>query len=198
MQGKSQECCCENSLHELHRDCDLRLDAGQDYAIWTVSFDPREKPELAAAAKKTALSRYGRPGAADAWHFLTGEEDSIRRLTDAVGFRYRYDAAQDQFAHAAGLVVLTPRGTVASYLNGVQFPAGQLRVALTDAAQGRTRSFADQVLLLCYHYDPATGKYGLAIVRLLRLAAALTVLSLVLGIVWMVRRERAERRRNAR
>jgi protein SCO1/2 len=182
---------CSMTMDGLVRSLkNLPLDAGKDFTVWTVSFDPREGPELAAAAKRTALARYGRAGAEEDWHFLTGDESSVRQLAGAVGFRYRYVAEQDQYAHAAGLIVLTPDGTVARYLYGVQFPAGQLRLALTEASRGRVGSLTEQLLLLCYNYDPATGRYGLATVRLLRLAAATTVLGLVGGIGWMLYREK--------
>ncbi|REK18763.1 MAG: SCO family protein [Planctomycetota bacterium] len=170
----------------------LKLDAGQDFTVAVVSFDHRETPELAAAAKRTALERYDRPGAASGFRFMTGTEDQVRRLADTVGFGYRYDPSRGQFAHAAGLMVLTPGGVVSRYLYGVEFPARDLRLALVEASQGTVGSAADRVLLLCYHYDPETGKYGLAIFRVMRLAAAVTVVGLGAGVGLMLYRERRQ------
>jgi protein SCO1/2 len=159
---------------------ELSLDAGKDFTALTVSFDPRENHELAAAAKRTALKRYGRDGADRGWRFLTGDEAETRRLADAVGFRYKFDATTGQYAHAAGLIVLTP----------VEFPPRDLRLALVEASGGKVGTPTDQVLLLCYHYDPTTGKYGLAIMNLLRLAGLATVLGMGTAIIVMIRRDR--------
>jgi protein SCO1/2 len=169
---------------------ELSLDAGKDFTALTVSFDPRENHELAAAAKRTALKRYGRDGADRGWRFLTGDEAETRRLADAVGFRYKFDATTGQYAHAAGLIVLTPDGTVSRYLYGVEFPPRDLRLALVEASGGKVGTPTDQVLLLCYHYDPTTGKYGLAIMNLLRLAGLATVLGMGTAIIVMIRRDR--------
>jgi protein SCO1/2 len=167
-------------------------DVGDDFTVVTVSFDPRETAELAAAAKRTALARYDRAGAESGWRFLTGDATEVRRLADAVGFGYRYDEATGQYAHAAGVIVLAPGGSVSRYLYGVDFPPRDLRLALVEASAGRVGSTADRVLLLCYHYDPATGKYGLAIFRVLRLAGLATVAGLVLGIGLLLYRERRQ------
>jgi protein SCO1/2 len=161
---------------------DMKLDLGKDFAVVTVSFDPREMPELARAKKLSYVERYGRPGAADGWHFLTGEEASIRRLTDAVGFRYVYDAKHDQYAHAAGIIVLTPAGRVSRYFFNVKFR--DLRLGLVEASGNRIGSPIDQLLLYCFHYDPAEGKYGLVIMNVVRLLGALTVLAVAL--LWFV------------
>lgn len=166
----------------------LQQQVGKDFTVITLSFDPREGPELAAAAKETALTRYGRQGAADGWHFLTGEEPAIRELMDAIGFRYKFDEASNQYAHAAGLFVLTPEGKVSRFLGGVDFTPRDLKLALAEAPGGRPASLGDQVLLLCFHYDPAQGTYGLAIMRLIRFAGLLTVGILATGIVVMLRR----------
>jgi protein SCO1/2 len=166
----------------------LSLDAGKDFEIVTVSFDPREKPPLAAAKKATYLERYKRPGAADGWHFLTGEEASIKRLTSAVGFRYVWDDGLKQFAHPTGITVLTAEGRLSRYLFGVEYWPRDLRFALIDASAGKIGSPVQQVLLYCYHYDPETGRYGLAIMRAVRLAGLATVLALGAFIAVMVRR----------
>ncbi len=169
---------------------ELKFNAGEDYTALTVSFDPREKHELAAAAKRTAMKRYARPGAERGWRFLTGDEAEIRRLMEAIGFRYQFDPATGQYAHAAGLIVLTPEGKVSRYLYGVDFPQRDVRLALVEASGGNIGSPGDQVLLLCYHYDPTTGRYGLAIMNALRLAGVATVIGLGTAILLMIRRER--------
>jgi protein SCO1/2 len=166
----------------------MRASAGSDFTVLTVSFDPREGPELAAAAKQTAIDRYGRQGADDGLRFLSGDEQNIRRLAAAVGFRYTYDEHSGQFAHAAGLFVLTPHGEISRFLSGVEFAPRDLQLALKEASAGQFGSFADQILLLCFHYDPAEGQYGLAILRLVRLAGAVTVVVLGASIVVMSRR----------
>jgi protein SCO1 len=168
----------------------LSLDPGKDFEIVTVSFDPREKSALAAAKKATYLERYKRPGAAAGWHFLTGDESSIKRLTSAVGFRYVWDDDLKQFAHPTGITVLTAEGRLSRYLFGVEYWPRDLRFALIDASAGRIGSPVAQVLLYCYHYDPEAGRYGFAIMRALRLAAAATVLALGAFIGVMVRREK--------
>ena len=168
----------------------LSLDVGKDFEVVTVSFDPREKPPLAAAKKASLLERYHRPGAAAGWHFLTGDQASITRLTKAVGFRYVWDDGLKQFAHPTGIMVLTPQGKVARYLFGIEYGPRDLRLALVDAASGKIGTAVDQVLLFCYHYDPETGKYGFAIMRTLRIAGVATVLAIGAFIVVMVRREK--------
>ncbi|HWT77871.1 MAG TPA: SCO family protein, partial [Candidatus Methylomirabilis sp.] len=155
-----------------------------------VSFDPRETPGQAAAKKAEYVRRYRRPGAADGWHFLTGEEAAIRQLTQAVGFRYVYDAKTEQFAHAAGILMLTPQGKVARYFYGFDFSPRDLRLGLIEAAANTIGTPIDQVLLYCYHYDPLTGQYGLIIMNALRLSALATVLALGTFILVMFRRER--------
>ena len=168
----------------------VSFDIGKQFAILTVSFDPRETPVLAAARKAEYVGRYRRPGAAEGWHFLTGEEAAIRQLTKAVGFRYLYDAKTDQFAHAAGIVMLTPQGKVARYFYGFDFSPRDLRLGLIEAAANKIGTPIDQVLLFCYHYDPLTGRYGLIVMNVIRLAGLATVLALGSFIIVMLRRER--------
>jgi len=167
--------------------------AGGPFAVVVVSFDPREKPPLAAVKKASYLEQYGRPGAESGWHFLTGDPLAIATLADAVGFRYEYDPATEQYAHGSGLVVLAPDGTVSRYLLGVWFEPRDLRLALAEASEGRVGSPADQALLLCYRYDPATGTYTLSVLRLFRLAAAATVVGLggLVGVLLRRGRRRA-------
>jgi protein SCO1/2 len=171
----------------------LSLDAGRDFDVVMVSFDPRETPALAAAKKAEHLRRYDRPGAAAGWHFLTGDQPSIDRLTQAAGFRYTWDAPTKQFAHPAGLVVLTPEGRLSRYLFGLDYGPRDLRLALVEASDGRIGNAVDAALLYCYHYDPMTGRYGLVVMRVVRAAGAATVLALGTFIFVMLRRDRRTR-----
>jgi protein SCO1/2 len=168
----------------------LPMDAGKQFEIVTVSFDPREGPTLAAEKKATYVARYKRPGAEAGWHFLTGDQASIDRLTKAVGFRYAWDEDTKQFAHPAGLVVLTPDGTIARYLFGIEYAPRDLRFALVEASAGRIGTLVDQAILYCYQYDPATGRYGPSIMGILRALGMLTVVALAAFVLLMLRRER--------
>jgi protein SCO1 len=173
----------------------LSLEPHRDFEIVTISFNPADTPAAAAAKKAAALERYKREGAAAGWHFLTGDQPAIDRLTRAAGFRYAWDAATRQFAHPSGVVVLTPEGRLARYLFGIEYGPRDLRFALVEASSGRVGSTVDALLLYCYHYDPMTGRYGLVIMRTIRIAGAATVLALATFIVVMVRRERTASRR---
>jgi protein SCO1/2 len=184
---------CTLTLNGLVTALDtLSFDAGREFEVVTVSFDSREGPELARAKKAAYLRRYQRPGAAEGWHFLTGGEDALRALTTSVGFRYAWDERTRQFAHPAGLVVLTSEGRISRYLYGVEYAPKDLRLALVESAAGRIGSAVDQVLLFCYEYDPETGRYGAVIMRLVRLGGLLTLAALG-GLVFLLRR--SERRR---
>jgi len=173
----------------------LSFDVGKQFEVVTVSFSPEETPALAASKKKTYLDEYRRPGADAGWHFLTGEAAAIETLARSVGFRYRYDPAVKQFAHAAAIMVLTPKGRVARYFYGVEYSPRDLRFGLIEAAENRIGNRIDQLLLYCFHYDPATGKYSATILAVLRVAAAATVLGL-LGFI--VGSGRGSKRRDAR
>lgn len=162
----------------LHGLEGLKYNVGQEFEVVTVSFDPTETPALAAAKKAIYVGLYGRPNASAGWHFLTGEEASIRELAQAVGFRYNYDPNTKQYVHATGIMVLTPGGRLARYFYGIRYPSGNLRLALDEASQGKIGSRVDQLLLYCSQYDPATGKYSVIISHILKIAALLTVLSL--------------------
>lgn len=162
----------------LHSLKELKFNVGQQFEVVTVSFDPTEKPALAAAKKAIYVGLYGRPGAAAGWHFLTGDEPSIRQLTQAVGFRYNYDPQTRQYFHATGIMVLTPDGRLARYFYGIRYPSGNLRLGLVEASQGKIGSPVDQVLLYCSQYDPETGKYSVIVSHVLKIAALATVLSL--------------------
>jgi protein SCO1 len=162
----------------------VKFDVGNEFDVVTVSFDPRETTEMAAAKKKDYVGRYGRANAAAGWHFLTGEPDSINALTKAVGFQYQYDAKTNQYAHATAIMVLTPQGHISRYFYGVDFPPKDLRMGLVEASQGKIGNAVDAVLLFCYHYDPETGKYGAMVANILRLAAAATIL--ILGTLFFI------------
>ena len=170
----------------------VSFDPGSDFDVVAVSFDPGETPELAAAAKETTLIRYGRPETAGGWHFLTGSESSIRQLTEAAGFRYRYVEETDEYAHAGGIVVATADGKVSRYAFGVDYAPRDVRLALVEASDNRIGSAVDQFLLFCFHYDPATGKYSAAVLNLVRAGGIVTLLSLGLALGLMSRRRRAE------
>jgi protein SCO1/2 len=172
----------------------LAFTAGAEFTVLTVSIDPRDTPALAAAKKAHYLQSYGRPAAATGWHFLTGDAAAIQQLTQAVGFQYAYDAAHDQFAHASGMVLLTSQGVVARYFYGVEFAPRDVRLGLVEAAAQRIGSPIDKLLLLCYHYNPQTGKYGLVIMRVIRLAGLATVLSLGVLVGVLFHRERGRSR----
>jgi len=147
---------------------------------------------MAAKKKREILERYARPGTEGGWHFLTGSRDSIARLTQAVGFRYVYDPERNQFAHAAGMVILTPEGRVSRYILGVEFPARDIRLGLVESSHGKLGNVVDQALLYCFHYDPAVGRYSAATLNILRVSAVATVMALALLIAFLRRRETAE------
>ncbi len=182
---------CTQVLNGLVRALlDVPLDIGKDFNVVTVSFDAREPPELAAAKKKTYLERYGRPGAEEGWHFLTGDQDAIDQLCAAVGFRYRYDARNDQFAHASGIMVLTPGGRIARYFYDIQYSPRDLRLGLVEASQNKIGTMGDQVLLFCFHYDPVEGKYGPAVMNVVRGGGVLTMFAIGSLVTMLVRQDR--------
>jgi protein SCO1 len=168
----------------------VKFDVGNEFEVVTVSFDPRETPEMAAAKKKDYVRRYGRANAATGWHFLTGQAESVNALTKAVGFQYQYDEKTNQFAHATAIMVLTPQGRISRYFYGVDFPPKDLRMGLVEASQGKIGNAVDAVLLYCYHYNPESGKYGAMVGNILRLAAGVTILLLgsLLFILWRLDR----------
>ena len=170
----------------------LSWDLGRQFEMVTVSIDPKETPEQAAAMKRKLVAEYGRTGAADGWHFLVGDAQSVARLADAAGFRYTRDEANDQYAHAAGLVIATPQGKISRYLYGIDQRPRDLRLALVEASDGKIGTLADQLLLFCFHYDPATGRYGAAAMTSLRVAAALTLVGLIGFVATQLRRESAQ------
>ena len=168
----------------------MNLNPGSDFEIVTVSFNPRDTPALAAAKKAGYIERYKRPGAAGAWHFLTGDQPQIDRLTKAAGFRYVWDADSKQYAHPSGVIVATADGRLSKYLFGIEYGPRDLRFGIVEASAGKVGTPVDALLLYCYHYDPMTGRYGLVIMRAMRMAGVATVLLIGTFIVVMVRRER--------
>ena len=176
----------------------LSLNAGTDFDVIALSFDPRETPKLAKAKKIAYMGRYGRPGTEQGWHFLTGSQEQIARVTDAVGFRYTYDEALGQFAHGALVTVLTPDARVSRYLYGIDYGGRDLRFALVEASDGKVGTPVDRALLYCYHWDPTTGRYGFVVMNVLRGAGILTVLGFGTFIVMSLRRERRAARAGAR
>ncbi len=168
----------------------LRLSVGTDFDVLSVSFDPRETPELASAKKGPVMRQYARAGGAEGWHFLTGDKASIDALTKAVGFRYVWDAEQKQYAHATGILVLTPQGRIARYFFGIEYPAKDLRLGLIEASDEKIGNVVDQLLLLCYHYDPKTGRYTAAVTRIIRGAAVVTLAAVAGLVVTLLRREK--------
>jgi protein SCO1 len=167
----------------------LEETVGREFDVVAVSFDPRETPALASGKKKSNLDRYNQPESADGWHFLTGTEASIKALTNAAGFQYTWDEKTQQFAHPSGIIVTTPDGKLARYFFGIEYAPRDVKFALIEASAGRIGNAIDQLLLYCYHYDPATGSYGFVAMRAVRVAGAVTLVALVGFIVVSIRRE---------
>ena len=172
----------------------LTFDVGKEFDVVAVSINPKEGPGLAAQKKASYLERYGRPQTAQGWHFLTGREENIKKLATAVGFRYEYDPQIQQFAHGAGVEVLTPKGVIARYFYGIEYSPRDLRLGIIEAADETIGSPIDTALLLCFHYDPTTGKYGPTVLTLVRMGAVLTVAAFGAFLFVSLRRERATRR----
>lgn len=172
----------------------ISLTPGADYRVVALSFDSRETPQLAAAKRDTYLKKFSKPEAAAGIHFLTGQRADIERVTDAAGFHFVYDKRQDQFAHASGIMVATPHGRLARYFYGIHYNERDLRLSLVEASEEKIGSPADEIILFCFHYDPTTGKYGLAIMNLLRAAGGLTAIALFGWLFLMFRKERIAKR----
>lgn len=182
---------CGQELNSLARSLKpLSLDFGKDFQVITVSIDPEEKPGLARDKKASLLKRYGRPGAEESWHFLTGDEEQIRQLADAAGFVYVYNEKNGQYVHPAGILVVTPEGKISRYFYGLEYPAKDLQFTLIEASAGKVGSPVAKLLLFCYEYDPTSGRYTLAIVFLIRIFGSLTALGLGIYIAAMLIRDR--------
>jgi protein SCO1/2 len=183
---------CTISLNGLTSALDvLSFEPGREFELVSISFEPKERPAQAAAKKKVQLARYKRSGAAASWHFLTGDRQSIDRVTKAVGFRYAWDAETRQYAHPAGTVIATSDGRVSRYLFGIEYAPKDLRLALVESGDGKIGGLVDQALLFCYQYNPHAGRYSAAIMNVIQAAAVLTVLALGGFIFFMRRREKA-------
>ncbi|HYL34944.1 MAG TPA: SCO family protein [Bryobacteraceae bacterium] len=182
---------CDMVLNGLtHSMQQISLNLGSDFDVVTVSFNPHETWQLAAAKKANYIEKFQRKGAAEGWHFLTGTEDQIKALADTAGFHYKYDPVTKQFAHASGIMVVTPEGRISRYFYGIEYKPRDLRLGLVEASNNKIGTLADQVLLFCFHYDPMTGKYGTVIMNIMRLAASASVIALGTLIFVYLRRER--------
>jgi protein SCO1 len=168
----------------------LSFNPGRDYEVVFVSFDPRESPDMAAQKKESAMAHFRRPETASGWHFLTGSKDSIDALTKGANFRYSFDEKSNLFAHAAGIMLLTPDGRISRYFYGVEYPARDVRLGLVDASAGKIGTPIDRALLFCYQYDPTTARYSAAVLKIIRLGGVLTILALVVGMLIFRRRDR--------
>jgi protein SCO1/2 len=181
---------CSMALNGLVKSLrGMSFDVGREFDVLTISFDPSETSALAASKRAVYLKLYGRDNADAGWHFLTGDEESIRILTESAGFRYKRDPYTNQWAHVSAIIVLTSAGRISQYLYGIEYSARDLRLSVVQASQNRIGSVVDSVLLYCYHYDPATGKYGLAIMTTLRITGCATVMALGVFIFLGLRRD---------
>jgi protein SCO1 len=169
----------------------LNFEVGREFDVVAVSFNPKEGPGLASQKKAAYVERYGRPQSAPGFHFLTGSQESIKRLTDAVGFRYAYDENIGQFAHGAAVELLTPKGTIAKYFYGIEYSPRDVRLGIIEASDERIGTVIDDVLLFCYHYDPETGSYGATVITLVRAGAIATVLAFAIFLTVSLRRDHA-------
>lgn len=186
---------CDRILNGLsHTMQQISLNVGSDYQVVTVSFNPKETWQLANSKKANYVENYNRSGAKEGWHFLTGDEASIKKLADVVGFHYKYDPVSGQYAHASGIMVLTPEGKIARYFYGIEYKPRDFRLGLVEASADKIGTPVDQVLLFCYHYDPTTGKYGMAITQVTRYLGTATVLLLGGFVFIMLRRDRRSHR----
>jgi len=190
---------CNQVLNGMTSSLDVlkAFSIGKEFEVVTVSFDPRETPELAREKKETYMKWYKREGAAEGWHFLTGDQANINRLTEAAGFHYKWDEKTTQFIHASGIMIATPEGKLARYFYGIEYAPKDLRLGLVEASAGRIGSPVDQLLLYCYHYDPASGKYGAAVMNMMRLGGAATLIAIIAMFIAFRKRGPSARRADA-
>jgi protein SCO1 len=178
---------CNEVLNGLVRSLKpLNITAGKEFDVVAISFDAREKPEIAKAKKETYLANYGREGSEKGWHFLTGSQDSIDKITNAVGFKYKWDEASKQFAHGGGVQVATPEGKLARYFYGIEYAPKEIQFGLIEASQYKIGNPVEQLKLYCYQYDPSTGRYGFVVMRAMRLAGIFTIIGMaaMILILW--------------
>jgi protein SCO1 len=167
----------------------LSFNAGRDYEVVFVSFDPRETPEMAAQKKQSAISHYGRPETTAGWHFLTGSRDSIDAVAKAANFHFSFDSKSGIFAHASGILLLTPSGRISRYFYGVEYPSRDVRLGLVDASEGKIGTPIDHLLLYCFQYDPSVARYSATVLRIIRLGGIATIVLMVAGFVIFRRRD---------
>jgi protein SCO1/2 len=190
---------CNQVLNGMTSGLDVlkAFSIGKEFEVVTVSFDARETPELARQKKETYINWYKREGAAEGWHFLTGDQSGIDRLTQAVGFHYKWDEKTTQFIHASGIMIATPDGKLARYFYGIEYAPKDLRLGLVEASAGKIGSPVDQLLLYCYHYDPASGKYGAVVMNMIRLGGVATVIAIIAMLIVFRMRGLSARRASA-
>ena len=181
------------SLQATAQATQTTLDLGKHYEVVTVSFNPHETWQLAAAKKANYVEKYKGKGSVEGWHFLTGQEDNIKKLADAAGFHYKYDPITKQFAHASAILVITPEGRIARYFYGIEYKPRDFRLGLVEASQHKIGSPVDAIMLFCFHYDPMTGKYGLVIMNVIRTLGSATVIGLAALLFVLIRRDRQHR-----
>jgi protein SCO1 len=169
----------------------LSFNPGKDYEVVFVSFDPRETPDMAAQKKALAMSRFHRPDTANGWHFLTGSKESVDAIAKAANFRYSFDTKSSLFAHASGIMLLTSDGRISRYFYGVEYPSRDMRLGLVDASAGKIGTPIDHALLFCYQYDPTSARYSASVLKIVRLGGALTILTILGGILIFRRRDLA-------
>lgn len=172
----------------------LEFTPGVEYDVLTISISPHEPPSLASAKRRGYVTKFQKMETLPHWHFLTGTEPNIRKIAEEVGFHYEWDPKSGQYAHASGIMILTPEGKVSKYFFGVEYPTRDLRFGIMEASQEKIGSRIAQVLLMCFHYDPTTGKYSLAVMRILQAAGIVTIIGIGMSIATMLRRERRQRR----
>ena len=179
---------CTQIMNGLSSALDVMpFEAGRDFDVVLVSFDPRDTPAIAAEKKRAHLDYWSAEKDAGSWHLLTGDEASIRRVTSAAGFTYRWDEATGQFAHVSGVLVVTPDGRLSRYFYGIEFSPKELRLALVESGEGKVGSAIDELLLYCFHYDPESGRYGLLVMNLVRAGGVMTML-FIGGFILLMRR----------
>ncbi len=188
---------CTEVLNGLNRSlAPLNYSIGQEFEVITVSFDPRETPTLASQKKAVYTQRYGRPGTAEGWHFLTGDAPAIDALTETVGFNYVYDEKEGQFVHGSAIMIVSPQGTVSHYFFGIEYPSEDIRLALVESSEEKLGTMFDQIMLYCFNYDPEQGRYGVAIMNAMRVAGLVTLLAMGSFMVVMFKRDRRRRRKS--
>ena len=183
---------CSLILNGLATSLDvLKFNPGEEFDVVAVSIDPDETPAMAGESKSATLQRYGRPGTAAGWHFLTGKDADIQKVAAAAGFGYEYLPSTDEYAHASGIMIVTPEGKLSQYFYGIEYPPKDVRLALVEASSNQIGNLVDQILLYCYRYDPQVGKYTAVTMRILRITGVVFVLGMILFVWLAIRRDRS-------